>query len=273
MTTSISAHQLLEKLALKPIDNTSFPTHFNVVLRLREALNDQRSPFKKIINILNGEPMVSAKIVQSANAATFYGKEAVRDVEKAVYRLGANAVRRIALGVAMAQLTQAKKLLPFSAMGRRIWLHSLYTAATASVLARTFTRYQPDEALFLGLSLNLGAFYLLYQASQYPILHKDQDDVKDAIGRHYLRLTHRVLETIGLPEEMVDALSIAPLQDAPMLSLPQTIQEVLHTANLVACQRYPWTETQDLTGMVAPEVLGMADDFDVRFRQIQSEYS
>ncbi len=272
MTSSIVSHQLLEKLALKSIDNTSFPTHFNVVLRLREALNDQRASFKKIIDTLSGEPMVSAKIVQSANAATFYGKEPVLDVERAVYRLGANAVRRIALGVAMAQLTQAKKLLPFSAMGRRLWLHSLYTAATASVLARNFTRHQPDEALFLGLSLNLGAFYLLYQASQYPILHKDHDDVKDAIHRHGLRLTHRVLGAMGLPEEVIDALSIAPLHDSPMLSAPQTIQEIVHTANLVARQRYPWVEAQDWTGMVASEILGMADDFDARFKQLQAEY-
>jgi len=272
MTTSIAAHQLLEKLALKPIDSTSFPTHFNVVLKLREALNDQRAPFKKIIDILNGEPMVSARIVQSANAATFYGKEAVLDVEKAVYRLGTNAVRRIALGIAMTQLTQVKELLPFSAMGRRIWLHSLYTASVASVLARAFTRHLPDETLFLGLTLNLGAFYLLYQASQYPMLHKDQDDVKDAIGRHYLRLTQRVLEAMGLPEEVTDALDIAALQGSPMLVPPQTIQEVLHTANLVACRRYPWTDGQDPEAMVTLEILDMADEFDVRFKQIQSEY-
>lgn len=271
MTTSIAAHQLLEKLALKPIDSTSFPTHFNVVLKLREALNDQRAPFKKIIDILNGEPMVSARIVQSANAATFYGKEAVLDVEKAVYRLGTNAVRRIALGIAMTQLTQVKELLPFSSMARRIWLHSLYTAAAASVLARNFTRHHPDEALFLGLDLNLGAFYLLYQASHHPVLHKDQDDVKDAISRHYLALTHRVLEAMGLPEEVMEALSISPLENTPIAS-PQTIQEVLYTANLVARIHYAWTDDPAPEDLLSPEILALGVKFDERFREIQSEY-
>lgn len=272
MSTSITAHQLLEKLVTKPIDSTNFPTHFNVVLRLREALNDQRAPFKKIIDILHAEPIVSARIVQAANAAIFYGKEPVLDVEKAVYRLGANTVRRIALGVAMTQLSKAKELLPFSNMARLVWLHSLYTAASASILARAFTQTPPDVALFSGLTLNLGAFYLLYQASGFAVLHDDLDDVQDAVKRHYLSLTHRVVEAIGLPEEVTQSLEIQSLLGQTLVKPPVSIQEVIYASNLLASHHYLWSGQDDAVRLLPEAVTELMPAFDARFQEIQVEY-
>ncbi|WP_291993751.1 hypothetical protein [Candidatus Accumulibacter sp. ACC003] len=44
-------------------------------------------------------------------------------------------------------MLNSKKMLPFAALSRRLWEHSIYVAALSRVLARKLTRVNPDEAV------------------------------------------------------------------------------------------------------------------------------
>lgn len=270
--SSLLAHQLLEKLALKPVESAGFPSHFSIVMRLKAAMNDENTAYKRIVDILSGEPMVAAKIVQTANATSFHGYSKILDLEKAVSRLGMSAVRRISLGVVMSQLAKAKETLVFSSMARKVWLHSLYTAAAASVLAKEYTRVQPDEAFFAGLMLNIGAFYLLYQAGHHAELRECKDDVRFAIERHYLNNTIKVLHHLELPDEVINAVDIRKIDDMDLLVTPKNITEVIYAANLLASVKYPWTdEVVELSDLGEPYA-SVVSSIDECFQAAQEDF-
>jgi len=271
MTTSLAAYQLLEKLALQQIGVVAIPTHFSIVIRLRNALNDPSAPFKKIVDILHGEPTVSAYVVQAANVASLYSSTKILDVEKAVNKLGTSAVRRIALGVAMSQLAKSKELLPFANLARTLWLNSLYTAAAATVLAEHLTTQNHEEALFTGLMINLGAFYMLYLASQHEASRASLSEVRSAVLRHYLSLTGRVLDKFGFPQEFLDVLKIDDLEGG-LQTAPKSKQELVYAAHRIAMVKYPWTEEEaDLEGF-NQMYIDLSGDIDARFHKLQEEF-
>lgn len=271
MTTSLAIYQLLEKLALQPIGVVAIPTHFSIVIRLRNALNDPSAPFKKIVDILHGEPTVSAYVVQAANVASLYNGSKILDVEKAVNKLGTSAVRRIALGVAMSQLAKSKELLPFANLARILWLNSLYTAAAAAVIAENLTTQNREEALFTGLTVNLGAFYMLYLASQQEAARNNLTEVRSAVLRHYVSLTTRVLDKFGFPEEFLETLKVDTLQGGLETS-PKSKQALIYAAHQMAMAAYPWTEQDHTLDGFTTMYTDLLPEIQSRFLKLQEEF-
>lgn len=270
--TSLQSHLLLKKLAEAPIEHANFPIHFNVVLRLRTVLSNPDASFKQAIDILAGEPLISARIVSAANTAANRIKEPILDVEKAIFRIGLTSARRIALGVAMVQLNKSKDMLVFADQARAAWLHSLYAAASAHVIAKAATSIHPDEAEVCGLLLNLGAFYLLYQASQHPELHKAKSDVSEAVETHCHRLTIRLLEFLDLPSATQEALSFDPQSKIDSRYPPKTLKEIILTAHLLASDKVPWGNAVSYDREIHPSYLSLTEEIDHHYASMQDEY-
>ena len=240
MNSSLTAYQLLEKLALKEVTNASFPTHFMIVLRLRTAMNDKQAPHKLLIKMMGAEPVISARIIQGANAVTNYPIPAIKDIGKAITVLGTSSVRRISLAVAMAQLAKSKDLLVFSNLSRALWLHSVQTATAASTVASALSTIDPDEAFFAGLMINMGSFYLLYQASQKEILQRSPDDVKLAVKRFYPVMTKKVLAYLKLPIDVIDAVDLTSFEQCAITDPPKTMSDIVQAAMVIAMEDHPW---------------------------------
>lgn len=240
MGSSLKAHQLLQKIVASPITTASFPTHFSVVLRLKQAMNNDDTPIKKIVEILEGEPVVSGRVIQTANAAAFMAHGNIMSLEKAVSRLGVSTVRRISLGVAMHQLSKSKEMLVFASLSRKLWLNSMYIAAAAYVIAHKLTNFNKDEMLFMGLMVNMGGFYLLYQASLNEELRQSQEDIHDAIRNYYRPLTSKVLKNLNLPSVFCDQIDFQSLDGCSLNTVPKTQKELMYAANTLASKHYPW---------------------------------
>lgn len=273
MNSSLQSHQLFEHLAKKPIDNVTFPIHLNVVMKIRDAINDPKSSTKLLTDIIKAEPMISARIIQSANSASSHGYVRILDVEKAVMKLGNETIRRTTLAVAMAQLARSKDLLVFSSLSRRIWLHSLYTASASYVIAKEYTNINPDEALFSGLMLNIGAFYFLWLASRLPGSDIFIDDVRIAIDRHYLVLTHGVLKHMSMPKELLQSLEIHAHTDQILLDAPTTIQEIIYAANVLASAKFPWIEEDYSVEFLSPLYTKTIPLIEQHFTLLREEYN
>lgn len=271
MTSSVITYQALELIAKEDINDLSFPTHFGVVLKLRAILSDPDSSFKKVIELLKGEPVIAAKVISSANTVGNGSGSSIIDIEKAVFRLGLNAVRRIALGVAMVQLNKSKEMLVFSNLARCVWLHSLYVSSAAYVVAKELSRLHPDEAEFSGLMLNLGAFYMLYRAasSEGSMQH---DDVREGVVRHYLALSKKLLQYLEIPQETIDAISIDKQQAIEIKSPPKTMRELIHVANELATVKMPWFDEDRNREEIPGEYTSLKGKIDSQFLLTQQMY-
>lgn len=232
--------QMLEDIAQELAGDVVFPTAFDLVMRLRKALQNPDISLDRIAEMIVLDPLISVRLIGMANSAAYSrGGPEIKSVKAAVNRLGLNAVRSTALAIAMNQLLRAKELVAFSDLADRIWQHSLHAAAAAEVVARHMTRISTDEALLAGLVHDLGAFYMLYRASQYSELKARPDTVKYLITQWHESIGHTLLLALGLPETIADATRDHDVP-RPCPVPPRSLADVVYVANLLAGGTFEW---------------------------------
>ena len=99
----------------------------------------------------------------------------------AITRLGFSLVRNVAISVGMRQLSQAHGKGRHVQAIEDLWKHSIFVAATHYVLAKKLTRINPDEAMLAGLLHDIGAFYIMTRAKNFPELFADKEVLQDII--------------------------------------------------------------------------------------------
>lgn len=232
--------QMLEDIAKELSGEVVFPTHFDAVLRLRKVLQDPNETISGIANAVSMEPLISAKLLNLANSVAFnpQGMQVI-DLKSAVTRLGINAVRATALSIVMTQLLRAKGMASFSDLTHKLWEHSIRTAAAARVLARKFPRFNADEAMLAGLVHDLGAFYMLYRATQYEELRERPDTVRYLIVQWHESIGISLLGALGLPDEIVNATDEHDRLRPPPAPL-RTLSNLVYVANMLSGGHFEW---------------------------------
>lgn len=242
--------RMLEDIASELKSVVVFPTYFDVAMRLRKALQDPDVPVARIASLISIEPLVAAKLMHLANSA-LYQRDAgpVRTLPAAITRLGIDLVRTTAVAIAMNQIVRAKDMAAFGDLTHALWQHSIKTAATARVLARTFTRVNPDEALLAGLVHDLGAFYMLYRASQYPELRERPESVKHLIMQWHEGIGVTLLGVLGMPEEIVQAI-VDHDHPRTVPSPVQSLADIVYVSNILAGAHFEM-RYQDIDPVIA----------------------
>ncbi|MBK6402523.1 MAG: HDOD domain-containing protein [Rhodocyclaceae bacterium] len=207
----------------------SFPTHADVALRVRLALDDPDLHLAKAAQIIQAEPLLSARVVAVANSIAFNRTGArVADVRTAVTRVGIRLLRALATAVVMRQMAGGMRSPKFRDLAARLWEHTAHVAALSHILAGRFVRGAAEIALFAGMVHEVNGFYLLSRNDSHPELFLEEGALQaiaaDAtVGR-------AVLNALAVPEEVLDA--VASLwRDEPPVFPPVTLGDVLRLAN------------------------------------------
>ena len=232
--------EMLADIAKELSGEVIFPTYFDAVLRLRKVLQDSSLSITEIAAAVSMEPLIGAKLLHLANSVAFNpaGLEVV-DLKSALTRLGVNAVRTTAMSIVMRQLMRAKGMANFAELTHALWDHSIKTAAAARIIAKNLTRLNPEEAMLAGLIHDLGAFYMLYRATQYEELRHRPDSVRYLIIQWHESIGVSLLNAIGIPEEIVDA-TVDHDQVRPTPSPIRSLPEVVYVANMLAGGHFEW---------------------------------
>ncbi|PKO33546.1 MAG: hypothetical protein CVU34_11315 [Betaproteobacteria bacterium HGW-Betaproteobacteria-7] len=245
--------QMLEDIAKELAGEVVFPTYFDAILRLRKILQDPDQSMAEIAAAVAIEPLISAKLLHLANSVAFNpdGREVV-DLKSAIMRLGLNAVRSAALSIVMNQLLRARGMAEYSVMTHGLWEHSIKTSAAARVIARSASRLNADEAMLAGLIHDLGAFYMLYRATQYDELRHRPESIKYLIIQWHESIGVSLLNALGIPEEIVDS-TIDHDRLRPPPSPIRNLRDVIYVANMLAGGHFEWLmqEQDDASGHLA----------------------
>ncbi len=119
----------------------------------------------------------------------------------------------------------------------------------AKVIAQKLTRINPEEAMLAGLIHDLGAFYMLYRATQYEELRHRPDTIKYLIIQWHESVGVSLLNALGLPEEIVEA----TVDHDHIRSTPTTIRtlsDLVYVANMLCGGHFEWL-LQDQPGISA----------------------
>lgn len=171
-----------------------FPTHAEVGLRIKRALDDPDCSIEQAAKLIQAEPLLAARVVAVANSVAYNrsGRE-ITDVRQAVSRLGFRTLRSLTMSVLVKQMSGQPTDPAQKALALKLWEHTAHVAALCHVIARRVTHQDPDTALFAGILHEVAGFYLISRAKNSPeLLTGDLSDWQDngecEIGRALLRM-------------------------------------------------------------------------------------
>jgi HD-like signal output (HDOD) protein len=219
-----------------------FPTNVHTSIKLQQALDDPDCGIETAAKLVLTEPLLSARVVAIANSVAYsrFGG-GVTSVKTAVTILGFSTLRSIVATVIIRQLSQAITAPALRAMANQLWEHSAHVAALAHVISRRVSRVDADTAMFAGIVHEVGGFYLLSRAQEFPSLIDnltEKPDASDDLDESPEAIIGRaVLNKLMVPKTVVTA--VESLWYGMRVMPPETLGDTLMLANDLATVSSP----------------------------------
>ncbi len=209
----------------------TFPTNVEATLRLQRALSDPDLHADEAARLVQAEPLLAARTVAIANSVAYNrAGNGVTNVRAAVKRVGFRTLNALAAAVIVRQLDSKITRPDLRAKADQLWQHSAHVAALSQVIARRITRVDPDTALFAGIVHEVGGFYLLSRAEEFPGLLDGEPE--DWIEHGEMAIGRGVLRKLGVPAPIMEA--IEAMWRGMRALPPETLGDTLMLANDLA---------------------------------------
>lgn len=257
--------RILEDIARELSSDVNFPTCMDAALLVRNTLKDPFANLERVVQVVGVEPLISSKLLRLANSVSYNPSgKAITDLSAAIGRIGFDAVRTISLAVAMDQMLKSRNLAIYDELARRAWAHSVQVAAIARVLSRRLGRINPDEAMLAGLVHDIGIFYLLYRATEYPEYRNNPEAMHELLAGWHEGIGESLLHVLGVPERITEA--VRDHDHLLNVETPCTVRDVLYFANLLAGGDQEW-----LPADISPDEQEMRDADRARYEDLIAE--
>lgn len=235
-----------------------FPTGIDVALKIQRALDDPDCHIDTAARLVIGEPLLAARVVAIANSVAYNRSgQKITDVRNAVSRIGLRTLRTLATALATRQMAGASTDPEVRSIAARLWEHTAHVAALAHVIARRITHQDPETAMFAGIVHEVGGFYLISRAKDFPglLIGEPGDWAESAeadIGR-------AILTRLAVPDAVMQAIEA---QWEGYLALPPvTLGDTLLLANDLAPVTSPLYEIGTIrNGGSAPIIDSVIDE-------------
>ena len=248
-----------EAFTAAKVGELNFPTSLDASRRVLKAVENPDIGLATLAKIVVSEPLLSAKVIRLANSVALNPtNQIIRDVRLAVVRVGMDPIKALAMVLIMNQLRQSQRHSGTRNLSGRLWERSVNVAALAYVIAKKMTPLNPDEAMFAGIVHDLGRFYLLSQAVDYPELLENQVALAETVNDLAERATRLVLGELNLPASVVEAV-LASRQYGKTMP-PSTLSDVLFIARALSPRHDPFSELDPRVEPIASTVTALGLD-------------
>ncbi|MBC3932495.1 HDOD domain-containing protein [Undibacterium curvum] len=209
-----------------------FPTHVQASLHIQQALDDPECGIEAAARLIMKEPLMAARVVAIANSVAYsrFGG-GVTNIRTAVSILGFSTLRSVVAAVIMRQISHQITEPVIRHKMESLWLHSAHVGALSYCLAKHVTLSDPETAMFTGIVHEVGGFYLLSRAEEFPALledthctpeHELDESPEIFIGR-------AVLHQLMVPKRVQSAIEV--LWYGARALPPASLGEILIAAN------------------------------------------
>ena len=230
-----------EDFAQAKFENLDFPTSLDASRRVLKAVDNPEIGLGSLARIVIAEPLLSAKVVHLANSVAMNpAGPTIRDVRQAVTRIGLDPVKTVAMVLIVNQLRQLSSHAGTRPFADRLWERSVSVAALAYVIAKKMTLLNPDEAMFAGIVHDLGRFFLLARAGDYPDLLENPVALAETINDLNGRAIQHLFEALDLPPTVIDAVISSGDDGNPRSLSLRTPGDVLFAARVLSPRPDPF---------------------------------
>jgi putative nucleotidyltransferase with HDIG domain len=195
-----------------------------VLIKIIQALDDDRASGQKLEELILHDPSLSARILRLANSAFYSFRDEVKTISRAIPLLGVGLVRSLAIGVQIFD-SFTKGMKAESALINKLWMHSFGTGIFAQqIWGRRTNRREGEFAFLCGLLHDIGkAVFFKKDPVQYGAMFAKEKGPEDpdisAFEIQFYSVSHATVGSIlakewSLPAELstVIARHHAPLQ-------------------------------------------------------------
>ena len=209
----------------------AFPTGAQVALKVRQTLDDPDCHVDAAAKLIQAEPLLAARVIAIANSVVYNrsGQE-ITDVRVAVSRLGFSTVRSLAMALVTRQMAGKSTEPKHQELVNKLWEHTAHVASLAHAIARHVTHQDPEAALFAGIIHEIGGFYMLSRAGDFPSLL--DGDFTDWLEQGEVEVGRAVLNKLSVPESVATA--IEAYWDGFLAMPPVTLADTLLLAEELA---------------------------------------
>lgn len=241
----------------------TFPTNVNASIKIKRMLDNPDCNLAEAGQLLMTEPLIAARALAMANSATYNrsGGE-ITKLSAAVMRLGLRTLQSLVAAEIVRQFASKITDPTIRAKAAQLWEHTAHVAALAYIIARRITGADPETAMFAGIIHEIGGFYLLSRAHDFPgvlDVHSEGwlEFGEKAIGR-------RVLTKLSMPEQVVAA--VESLWFGEHNRPPVTLGDTLMLANDLSPVASPLHKKEGVSHQHTADVI----DFEVGEETLQS---
>jgi putative nucleotidyltransferase with HDIG domain len=236
------------------------------------GLLDANVPVKEVVKLLRMDPALAAEILRVSNSPLYGLSRHVDSVSHAVVVLGGDAVKRLALTVALGRF--AKNFIKHREL-RRCWDHSVASALIAEELA-AFAGQGRDRAYTAGLLHDIGRLALLacypneYENLLAVASENDLDFLtteKRLFQSDHCAVGHWLCKSWNLPADLTEAIAC---HHQPNLAEGSLASLIAVADGLAAALGYGTMDLKTepaLPDLIAPLVV---DDADAALRRVKS---
>ncbi len=185
-------------------DQLKLPSLPEVAIRIGRALEDGVSDAHDIAEIVQIDPVITAKLIKAANSAIYGRRNPVETCSGAVVRLGGDVTQKLVLSFALRELFQSDSALLKERM-KRLWKHSTHVAAICYVLAKKDSRFKPEHAMLVGLLHDIGIVAILNYARDFPDEATHAEPLDRAVQNLRAQIGSMILNKWGFPSDFVIA--------------------------------------------------------------------
>ena len=218
--------------------NLSFPTCFDLSLRIQRIADDPNATIDAFATAVKSEPVLSAKLLRLANSPLMNSSNRhIVDVKKAVTKVGLVTLRMLAFSVATEQLSRDVRSPHMKMLARSVWVHSIDVASWSYAFAKHLPSASSDKAMLAAMLSQIGKFYLIAFAHRCPAFEDDQELFAQFVALWDLPIRIPLLGAFRLPIPIIEA-SVSSLECCSQWP-PKSMPDILAIANMAASTADP----------------------------------
>lgn len=175
----------------------------DVAARIHGAMASPNWSINTIATIIKGDPGTTTYLLQMANSAMYAGVTPIREVERAITRIGMDNTRSLIMAHALRSMFRTRSRM-LAALMRQTWKTSARLAALSAVLARQCPHMSPERALLAGLLQDIGVLPILNVLNRYQDQLTDEAQVLGAVDRYASQVGQVLLTHWDFESDMVE---------------------------------------------------------------------
>lgn len=179
------------------------PTLPDAALKIRQVINSPDIGSTEIIQIVQTDPVLSARLIKVANSPLYGTWRETKTVRDAVRRLGLENTRNMSFSLSVKQLFNAKTALMKKQI-KRVYDESISVSALAYVITQHRAEHlDPEQALLAGLVQNLGMIPVLKYVDENPQLVKNVEMLDKSLVNLRMPISTLLLDQWNFGEDFL----------------------------------------------------------------------